>query len=148
MLLTFVAIQLCEELGWTGFLQQHLQEKRGAIVAALLVAPAFAASHLMVNLLGAGAIGPALAMLGVQLVFAVAFRLVVGSLYNRAGGSVVVAALFHASLNTMTSAFVVGVVGEASAQWLPLAVIAAGGLAIGGGAAWRRLPRTRAPAAA
>ena len=46
VLLPFVFIQIFEEAGWTGFTQHTLQERRGPLVASILVAPAFILMHL------------------------------------------------------------------------------------------------------
>ncbi len=46
VLLPFLFIQLSEEAGWTGFMQHALQERRGPLLASVLVAPAFMLMHL------------------------------------------------------------------------------------------------------
>ena len=46
VLFPFLFIQIFEEAGWTGFMQHTLQERRGPLVASLLVAPAFILMHL------------------------------------------------------------------------------------------------------
>jgi membrane protease YdiL (CAAX protease family) len=123
MLLTFVCIQLFEEFAWTGFLQSRLQDRNSALRASLIVAPVFALSHLMINWLGSGDIVAAFAMLAVQLVFAVFFRITITTLFNLAGGSVIVAAVFHAAFNTANGAFIKGLIGP-DAMWLLLALVA------------------------
>jgi membrane protease YdiL (CAAX protease family) len=94
-------INLWEETGWMGFVQTRLQDRHGAVWAALLTAPLFALLHLPLHITE----GPAdLAMgMGVLVMLAVPFRVVVGWLHNRTGGSVLVAAIFHASFNVATS---------------------------------------------
>jgi membrane protease YdiL (CAAX protease family) len=42
----FLHTNLWEELGWTGFLQSTLQERRGPLLASLIVVPFFALFHL------------------------------------------------------------------------------------------------------
>jgi membrane protease YdiL (CAAX protease family) len=94
-------INLWEETGWMGFVQTRLQDRHGALRAALLTAPLFALLHLPLHITEAPA---DLAMgMGVLLMLAVPFRVVVGWLHNRTGGSVLVAAIFHASFNVATS---------------------------------------------
>lgn len=124
LLFMLLAIQLFEEFAWTGFLQHRLQGRYGALWASLLIAPVFGLSHLMLNLLESGAVGPALAMLGVQVVFALFFRVTITTLANLAGGSALVAAVFHAAFNTANGAFTTGLIGGSEAMWLPLAIVA------------------------
>lgn len=94
-------INLWEETGWMGFVQTRLQDRHGALRAALLTAPLFALIHLPLHITDAPA-DLALGM-GVLLALAVPFRIVVGWLHNRTGGSVLIAAVFHASFNVATS---------------------------------------------
>lgn len=84
-----------------GFVQTRLQDRHGALRAALLTAPLFALIHLPLHITDAPA-DLALGM-GVLLALAVPFRIVVGWLHNRTGGSVLIAAVFHASFNVATS---------------------------------------------
>ncbi len=46
VLFPFLFIQVFEEAGWTGFMQDTLQERRGPLLASILVAPAFILMHL------------------------------------------------------------------------------------------------------
>src|SRR3712207_6789878 len=46
VLFPFVFIQIFEEAGWTGFMQDTLQERHGPLLASILVAPAFILVHL------------------------------------------------------------------------------------------------------
>ncbi len=94
-------INLWEETGWMGFVQTRLQDRHGALAAALLTAPLFALLHLPLQLDNPPA-QIALNM-GVLVVLAVPFRIVVGWIHNRTGGSVLLAAVFHASFNVGTS---------------------------------------------
>ena len=45
VLIPFVLIQIFEEAGWTGFMQDTLQDRRGPLLASILVAPAFVLFH-------------------------------------------------------------------------------------------------------
>jgi membrane protease YdiL (CAAX protease family) len=94
-------INLWEETGWMGFVQTRLQDRYGALRAALVSAVFFALLHLPLHITDAPA-DLALGM-GVLLALAVPFRIVVGWLHNRTGGSVLIAAVFHASFNVGTS---------------------------------------------
>ena len=119
-----LAIQLCEEFAWTGFLQHRLQGRYSALKASLLVAPVFGLSHLMLNWLESGNMTAALAMLGVQIVFALFFRVTITTLANLAGGSALVAAIFHAAFNTVNGDFTGALISGDEAMWLPLALVA------------------------
>jgi membrane protease YdiL (CAAX protease family) len=103
VLLPFVFIQVFEEAGWAGFMQDTLQERRGPLLSAVLVAPAFALMHLPVLLIGSGVGLGLLIVLGALVVLMAFFRVVVAWLYNGSGRSVLVAALFHSAFNSATS---------------------------------------------
>ncbi len=124
LLFMLLAIQLCEEFAWTGFLQHRLQGRHGALKASLLAAPVFGLSHLMLNWLGSGDVMAALMMVGVQIVFALFFRVTITTLANLAGGSALVAAIFHAAFNTANGDFTDALIGGNEAIWLPLALVA------------------------
>ena len=108
VLLPFVFIQVFEEAGWAGFMQDTLQERRGPLLSAVLVAPAFALMHLPVLLIGSGVGLGLLIVLGALVVLMAFFRVVVAWLYKGSGRSVLVAALslaalFHSAFNSATS---------------------------------------------
>jgi membrane protease YdiL (CAAX protease family) len=98
VLFPFVFIQIFEEAGWTGFMQHTLQERRGPLLASILVAPAFVLQHLPILLMDAGVGLASLIIVGALVVVAVFFRVVVTWLYNGSGRSVLVVALFHSAL--------------------------------------------------
>ena len=108
VLIPFVLVNLWEELGWTGFMQHTLQERRGPLVASVVVAPFFALVHLP-GFFAAGFINeeatplsefPAvLVQVGVLVVFAIFFRVLIMCLYNGSGRSVLIVALFHSAFN-------------------------------------------------
>ncbi len=100
VLIPFLTIQLFEEAGWTGFMQDTLQERRGPLVASVLVAPAFVLQHLPILLMDAGVGLDSLVVVGALVVVAVFFRVVVAWLYNGSGRSVLVVALFHSAYNS------------------------------------------------
>lgn len=110
VLVPFVLIQLFEEAGWTGFMQSTLQQRHGPLLASILVAPAFALVHLPLLVLDVPRDGFAPFVLGVVvqmgLVVTLAgfFRIVIMWLYNGAGRSVLIVALFHSAFNSATSA--------------------------------------------
>jgi membrane protease YdiL (CAAX protease family) len=103
VLLPFLFIQIFEEAGWTGFMQHALQERRGPLMASILVAPAFILMHLPPLLMDSG-VGLALLIFTAALVIvAVFFRILIMWLYNSSGRSVLVVALFHSAYNSATS---------------------------------------------
>jgi membrane protease YdiL (CAAX protease family) len=124
LLFMLLAIQLCEEFAWTGFLQHRLQARHGALKASLLVAPVFGLSHLMLNWLESGNVMQALVMVCVQIVFALFFRVTITTLANLAGGSALIAAIFHAAFNTANGDFTGALIGGNEAMYLPLALVA------------------------
>jgi membrane protease YdiL (CAAX protease family) len=103
VLLPFVFIQIFEETAWTGFMQHTLQERRGPLVASILVAPAFILMHLPLLLLDAGIELALLIILGAGVILAVFFRIVIMWLYNSTGRSVLIVALFHSAYNSAVS---------------------------------------------
>jgi membrane protease YdiL (CAAX protease family) len=100
VLLPFLYIQLFEEAGWTGFMQNALQERRGPLLASILVAPAFVLQHLPILLMDSGIGLTSLILVGALVMVAVFFRVVVMWLYNDSGRSVLVVALFHSAYNS------------------------------------------------
>ena len=102
ILLAVVLIQIFEETGWTGFMQDTLQERHGPLLASIMVAPAFALFHLMSNLLEAGQIIMVLVQVAVQAIVSIFFRVAIMWLYNGTGRSVLIVALFHSSFNTVS----------------------------------------------
>ena len=102
ILLAVVLIQIFEETGWTGFMQDTLQERHGPLLASIMVAPAFALFHLMSNLLEAGQIIMVLVQVAIQAIVSIFFRVAIMWLYNGTGRSVLIVALFHSSFNTVS----------------------------------------------
>jgi membrane protease YdiL (CAAX protease family) len=105
ILIPLVVTHLGEEAGWTGFMQDALQERRGPLVASILVAPAFVLFHFPLAFLEAPQIDLeivqfALVTLAVQAVVVVFFRVVIMWLYNGTGRSVLIVALFHSAFNS------------------------------------------------
>ncbi len=108
VLVPFVLVNLWEELGWTGFMQHTLQERHGALLASIMVAPAFAFIHLP-GFFAAGFINdeptplsefPAvLVQVSILAVGAVFFRVLIMWLYNGSGRSILIVALFHSAFN-------------------------------------------------
>jgi membrane protease YdiL (CAAX protease family) len=105
VLIPLVITHLAEEAGWTGFMQDKMQERRGPLLASILVAPAFVLFHFPLAFLEAPQIDLeivqfALVTLAVQAVVVVFFRVVIMWLYNGSGRSVLIVALFHSAFNS------------------------------------------------
>jgi membrane protease YdiL (CAAX protease family) len=127
ILIALVLIQRWEETAWTGFMQDTLQERHGPLLASLMVAPAFALGHLMINLLDQPPIF-AFVFVTVQAIVGIFLRVVIMWLYNGAGRSVLIVALFHSAFNSATGSGGMRFTGELisgpEVQWIPLAVLA------------------------
>ena len=105
----FLHTNLWEETGWTGLLQSTLQDRRGALLASLIVAPFFALFHLPARFVAGWIVDehtplgqvPSVALGYVVLtaVVAVFLRVLIMWLYNGSGRSVLVVGLFHSAFN-------------------------------------------------
>jgi membrane protease YdiL (CAAX protease family) len=108
VLVPFVLVNLWEETAWTGFMQHTLQERRGPVLASVIVAPFFALIH-MPGFFVAGFISDektplsqfpsVLVQVGVLAVFAMFIRVLIMWLYNGSGLSVFIVGLFHSAFN-------------------------------------------------
>ena len=88
-----------EETGWRGFLQPRLQTKRTALHATLLLTPIWAAWHLPAFWFREGFVGLGIAGTFGFVVGLGAGALVLATLYNCSGGSILVTALWHGTWN-------------------------------------------------
>ncbi|MDN4611570.1 CPBP family intramembrane glutamic endopeptidase [Arthrobacter burdickii] len=95
-ILGLLTSNLWEEVAWTGFVQARLQDRHGALKAALITAPLFALQHLSL-LAGNSA---AIIVLILIAVLAIPFRAATGWLYNRTG-SIFLVGIFHAAGNAV-----------------------------------------------
>jgi uncharacterized protein len=112
VVLPFLHTNLWEELGWMGFLQSTLQERRGPLLASLMVAPVFALFHLPAYFVAGWIVDEhtPLSQLpsvlveygAVVAVFAIFFRVLAIWLYNVTGRSVLLVGLFHSSFNMVS----------------------------------------------
>jgi uncharacterized protein len=134
VLFPFMFTQIFEEAGWTGFMQHTLQERRGPLLASILVAPAFVLQHLPILLMDAGVGLASLIIVGALVVVAVFFRVVVTWLYNGSGRSVLVVALFHSAYNsawgTGDHKFTGELISGPAATLIPIGVIAVVAVAV------------------
>jgi len=103
VLIPFAFIQRFEEAGWTGSMQHTLQERRGPLLASVLVAPALFLMRLPPLLIDSS-VGLGLLVVAGALVIAMTFfRVIIMWLYNASGRSVLIVALFHSAFNSATS---------------------------------------------
>jgi membrane protease YdiL (CAAX protease family) len=95
MLLAFFVGALGEELGWSGYILDPLQERWNALQASLILGVAGVAWHLVPLLVA----HRPLVWIAWWCLYAMAARLLTVWLYNNTGRSVFAASLFHATLN-------------------------------------------------
>jgi len=95
MLLAFFAAALGEELGWSGYALDPLQQRWSALQAGVLLGLVTALWHI-VPLRQAHR---STAWIAWWCLYAVAARVLIVWLYNNTGRSVLATALFHATLN-------------------------------------------------
>jgi membrane protease YdiL (CAAX protease family) len=109
VIVPFLHTNLWEELGWTGFLQSTLQDRRGPLLASLIVAPFFAVFHLPARFVAGWIVDDhtplaqvptvALEYFVLTAVVAVFLRVLIMWVYNGSGRSVIVVGLFHSAFN-------------------------------------------------
>ncbi len=95
LFVAFFVAALGEELGWSGYAIDRLQDRFGPLWAALLLGAAWAAYH-FIPLLEAG---QSLLFIGWWSLGTVAARVIMTWLYNSTGRSVFVATVFHTMIN-------------------------------------------------
>jgi membrane protease YdiL (CAAX protease family) len=114
-----------EEPGWRGFALPRLQERFDALTASLLIGIVWALWHLPLFAFEAGIYSDRSYLLYVPAVLA--FSVLLTWLYNSSGGTVAVAALFHAGVNSAPNLPVPLVGGEAALTLPFVGVVAAVG---------------------
>ena len=95
MFLAFFIGAVGEELGWSGYALEPMQERWGALGASLLLGLVGIAWHLIPLL----SIGRSASWIAWWCLYALSFRFLTVWIYNNTGRSVFAAALFHATLN-------------------------------------------------
>ena len=95
MFAAFFVGALGEELGWSGYVLDPLQERWNALQAGLILGAVAVAWHLVPLLM----MHRPPAWIAWWCLYAVAFRILIVWLFNNTGGSVFAVALFHATLN-------------------------------------------------
>jgi membrane protease YdiL (CAAX protease family) len=130
LLFRVVVLNLTEEIGWMGFLQDRLQEQHGPLKGSVLVTIPFALWHLPSWMLELElTIAQLHLALAVTVLFGVSHltaRVFMMWLYNNANRSVLLVGLFHASFNTTVAPNGFGgeFIPSGSALWIATGVIA------------------------
>jgi uncharacterized protein len=131
LLFRVVVLNLFEEIGWMGFLQDRLQVRYGPLKASVLVTIPFALWHLPSWMLELDLTFAQLHLaLAVTVLFGVSHltaRIFMMWLYNNANRSVLLVALFHSTFNTTVSPNGFGgeFIPSGSALWIATGVVAA-----------------------
>jgi membrane protease YdiL (CAAX protease family) len=109
LVLLILLFNWAEEIGWTGFVQDKLQDRFGPLKACALTAFPFAVFHIPFFLHEEGWAVANLPIALVYLVFEtfvlIFARVVIIWLYNSASRSLLIAGLFHAVFNTTINSF-------------------------------------------
>jgi membrane protease YdiL (CAAX protease family) len=130
VLTVFVAAALGEELGWRGYALPGLQRRYGGLAASLLLGGLWTVWHLPLFWLP-GAVQSHLPI-GWYLASVLSVSVLYTWLFNRTGGSVLLAGLFHASFNVANLLVPVlpSVTGDALSYRLHVVVIAAAAILV------------------
>lgn len=94
-----------EELGWRGYALPHLQARRSALGASIVLGVAWGVWHLPLYLTGAD-FRP-LSLFAPWVILAVAVSIIYTWMYNGTGGSLLIVVLFHAASNLLLTVFLV-----------------------------------------
>ena len=95
LFIVFFIAAVGEELGWSGYAIDPLQNRFGALGGALLLGVVWAVWHLIPLL----SVQRPLAWIAWWSLSSVAYRVIITWLYNNTGKSVFIAILFHATIN-------------------------------------------------
>ena len=102
--LIFAFFAMLEEPGWRGLALPRLQEHRSALSATLILGVFWALWHLPLQWFHPAFMETGMVGFGFQFVSLLALSIPLTWLYNSAHGSILMAALLHAGLNTATMA--------------------------------------------
>ena len=97
----FILPALLEELGWSSFALEKLQRRMSAFSASIVIGAIWAVWHLVPLI----QIGRSIAWIASWAAATVMLRVLITWVYNRGGGNVLLAALFHASVNAGWQSF-------------------------------------------
>ena len=92
---------LCEEVGWSGYAIDPMQDRWGALQASVILGLVWALWHVIPYFEA----NNSLSWVVWQCVFTVGARVIIVWLYNKAGKSLLAATLFHTTINVSTFLF-------------------------------------------
>jgi hypothetical protein len=101
LVLAFFVAALCEEIGWSGYAIDPMQNRWGAFQASVILGCVWALWHVIPYLEANNSIP----WVEWQCVFTVGARVIIVWLYNNAGKSLLAATLFHTTINVSTFLF-------------------------------------------
>jgi len=101
LFLAFFIAALCEELGWSGYAIDRVQNRWGALQASLILGIVWAVWHIIPYFED----GDSLSWIFWMCIFTVAARVIITWLYNNSGKSVSETILFHTMINVSTFLF-------------------------------------------
>jgi membrane protease YdiL (CAAX protease family) len=99
LLVNLLLINVAEETGWAGLVQTRLRRKHGLVAAALLTAVPFALVHMPLHFIGNFSLTSLTSALVTLLIVCTLVRLLLGTVLDATGGSVLAAALTHTMFN-------------------------------------------------
>lgn len=111
----FIFSNWFEEIGWTGFMLDRIQDRHAPMKAAAIVSVPFALGHLPGFIVEGGSVVDGLVILGVLFLPQFASRIIVAWLYNNSHRSILLVGLFHSAYNATTQS-------EFSEAFLPVAL--------------------------
>lgn len=103
LLVVIVFSNVAEEIGWTGFLLNRVQDRFTPLKASIIVAVPFALFHVPGYVVEFESLAEVLLIAGVLFIPQLASRVIAAWLYNNTGRSVLLVGLFHCSFNVTSS---------------------------------------------
>lgn len=100
--LAFVLSNYAEEVGWTGFMFERMQDRHRPLKAAAIVSVPFALAHIPGFVVETGSLLEGLVVVGFLFIPQLASRVLVAWFYNNTHRSLVIVGLFHAAYNATT----------------------------------------------
>jgi CAAX protease family protein len=96
----FLGGPLAEEPGWRGFALPRLQRLYGPLVGSLILGPLWALWHLPLFFVAAWETPPTILNIVLYVTAATAFTIIITWVFNNTKGSLLIAILLHAAVNT------------------------------------------------
>ncbi len=109
VLIIVVAVQLWEEGGWSGYAVPNLQKRFGALRAALILGPLWALWHLPLFFVPGQIFDHKVGLITIivqmvlTMIVGILLRIIMNWIFNNTKGSILIAILFHASLDASNS---------------------------------------------